>query len=258
MLKFRIATLVFCIAVVLAALFFNHIIIWLVILTGYAAYLAYGASVISSGVFISATCHGDRSKKQVALTFDDGPDPVSTPEVLSILKSAGIKAAFFVIGEKIVRYPGLAYRLHENGHLIGNHSLSHSAFFPLKPAGKIRKELLATRALIGKITGNGDLCFRPPFGVTNPLIARALKGLNYRVVGWSIRSFDLSRRRPEVIANRILSKLRGGDIILLHDASDRIVPVLGRLLEGLREQGWEIVRLDRLEGFQKEVSKGSG
>jgi len=251
MLKFRIATLIFCLAAIVTALFYNHLPVWLVLISVYVAYLAYGASDISSGVFVAARCHGDRSQKKVALTFDDGPDPQHTREVLTLLKNSGVRAGFFVIGRKVEKYPDLAYKIHEDGHLIGNHSFSHADFFPVKQAKEIRKELLATRQLIEKITGEPNLYFRPPFGVTNPIIARALKGSDFRVIGWSIRSFDLSRRSPDRIVERIVSKLRGGDIILLHDSSPGILPILNRLLTSLKNQDWEVVRLDKLPGFNE-------
>lgn len=257
MLKFRNVTLVFFLLAVLTALFYSHLFVWLFLAVAYIAFITYGSSSISSGVFISAQCHGNRNLKQVALTFDDGPSPASTPEVLSLLKNSGVRAAFFVIGRKVEKYPDLAFRINQDGHLIGNHSLTHADLFPLKPAAEIREELLATRGLIEKITGEPNLYFRPPFGVTNPIIARALKGLDFQVIGWSIRSFDLSRRKPDVIVGRILSRLKGGDIILLHDTSPGILPILNRLLVNLKLQGWEVVRLDKMKGFQLEKQKNT-
>jgi peptidoglycan/xylan/chitin deacetylase (PgdA/CDA1 family) len=255
MLKFRNVTLIFCLLAGLTALFYSHLFVWLFLAVAYIAYITYGAAVISSGVFISARCHGNRNLKQVALTFDDGPDPGQTPDVLNLLKNAGVRASFFVIGRKVEKYPDILFRIHQDGHLIGNHSLTHDDFFPLKPVTEIRKELLDTRELIEKITGEPNLFFRPPFGVTNPLIAGALKGLNFRVIGWSIRSFDLKKRSPDVIVDRIVAKLKGGDIILLHDASTAILPVLSRLLTRLKLQGWEVVRFDKLQGLLSEEGK---
>ncbi|KAF0199927.1 MAG: polysaccharide deacetylase [Bacteroidetes bacterium] len=256
MLKFRNVTLIFCLLAVLTALFFSHLFVWLFLAIAYLGYITYGASVISSGVFISARCHGNRNLKQVALTFDDGPNPENTLEVLSLLKNSGVRAAFFLIGRKIEKYPDLVFRIHQDGHLIGNHSLTHADFFPVKPAAEIRGELLETRRLIEKITGEPNLYFRPPFGVTNPIIAKALKGLDFQVTGWSIRSFDLSRQKPEIIVERILSKLKGGDVILLHDTSPQILPILNKLLINLKLRDWEVVRLDKLQGYlNKEKEK---
>jgi len=137
-------------------------------------------------------------------------------------------------------------RINSEGHIIGNHSYSHSNFFPLKSVKAIRYELIKTREIIENISQKPNPYFRPPFGVTNPLIKKALKGLNFRVIGWSIRSLDLSNDSSEKIAKRIISKLRGGDIILLHDTSRQVLPVLVRLLEHFNKNGWKVVSLEDL------------
>ncbi|MFH1121862.1 MAG: polysaccharide deacetylase family protein [Bacteroidota bacterium] len=246
MLKFRTVTFLFCLSAVAAAVFHAHLFVWIILIFCYIALITYGSANIRSGFYLKAFCHGDRSLKKAAITFDDGPDGEHTAELLDLLRENGIKASFFCIGGKIDQYPSIVNRMHTEGHLIGNHSFSHDHFFPLKPVAEIRKELIRTKDLIEKLTGKPNLYFRPPFGVTNPGIARALKGLDFMVIGWSIRSFDLSDKNPEAIVDRILTKLRGGDIILLHDTSPHILPVLKSLLVNLKLLGWEVVRHDEL------------
>lgn len=248
MLKYLPVTLVFLLLALLTPVFYCHWYIWLALILCYLLLITWGSSNIRSGFFLSAFCHGDRNLRKVAITFDDGPDPVRTPEVLDILDKAGVRAGFFCIGEKIEKYPELASRIHQSGHMLGNHSFSHGNLFSIKPVNKIRKELTETRILIEKVTEEPNLYFRPPYGVTNPKITRALKGLEFRVIGWSIRSFDLSGKSPEKVVERILSKLRNGDIILLHDTSPQIIPLLNLLLPELRKTGREIVRFDEMIG----------
>lgn len=246
MLKFWPVTLFYFLAAIVLVVLHAPLLAWVFLVLSYTFAVAYGSANIDSGFFVKTICRGTSGEKTVALTFDDGPDFINTPLILDFFKKEGIKATFFCIGEKIEQHPDLVFRIHHEGHIIGNHSYSHSNFFPLKSVKAIRSELLETRGIIENISQKPNLFFRPPFGVTNPLIKKALKGLNFMVIGWSIRSFDLSKRSAEEIANRIISRLGGGDIILLHDTSENALPVLNRLLEHFDENGWKVVSLEEL------------
>jgi peptidoglycan/xylan/chitin deacetylase (PgdA/CDA1 family) len=246
MLKFWPVTAFYVMAAVGLAALQAPFLAWLFLVLSYTFAVTYGSANIDSGFFVKTICRGNPLQKTVALTFDDGPDFKNTPLILDFLKKEGIKATFFCIGEKIEQNPDLALRINNEGHIIGNHSYSHSNFFPVKPVLAIRQELTKTRKIIEDLTQKPNLYFRPPFGVTNPLIKKALKGLNFKVIGWNIRSFDLSNDSSEKIAKRIISKLRGGDIILLHDTSRQVLPVLVRLLEHFNENGWKVVSLEDL------------
>lgn len=246
MLKFWPVNLVFVVIALILAIFHAHILIWLAMFLAYIVSMVYGSANIKSGFFVKTICRGNPTKKNLALTFDDGPDFNNTPAILDLLRETGIKAAFFCPGKKIEQNPDLAFQIVEKGHVLGNHSYSHSNFFPLKSVTAIRSELLETRKIIENISQKPNLYFRPPFGVTNPLIKKALRGLNFKVIGWSIRSFDLSGKSPEEIAGRIIRKLRGGDIVLLHDTSAKVLPVLRILLNFFKENGWEVVSLEEL------------
>lgn len=246
MLKFWPVTLFYFLAVTALVVLQAPWLAWVFLGLSYTLAVIYGSANIDSGFFIKTVCHGISDEKTVALTFDDGPDKENTPKILDLLEKEQIKATFFCIGEKIVQNPGIALRICNDGHLMGNHSYTHSNFFPLKTVSDIRSEILKTREIIEEISQQTNLYFRPPFGVTNPLIKKALKGLNFKVIGWSIRSFDLSDRNAETIAGRVIRKLRGGDIILLHDTSGKVLPVLTILLDFFRKNGWKVVSLDEL------------
>jgi len=246
MLKFWPVTIFYLIAASALLVLNAPLLAWVFLVLSYTFAVAYGSANVDSGFFIKTICRGTRGEKPIALTFDDGPDFKNTPLILDLLKKEGINATFFCIGEKIEQHPDLVLRIHHEGHIIGNHSYSHSNFFPLKSVKEIRSEILKTREIIEKISQKPNLFFRPPFGVTNPLIKKALKGLNFRVIGWSIRSFDLSKRSADEIANRVIGQLGGGDVILFHDTSENALPVLNRLLEHFNENGWKVVSLEEL------------
>ncbi len=246
MLKFKLINVVFFLFALLFAWCAFNVFYWILLLILYAAIITYGSAKVNSGFFLKAFCRGDKTKKQFTLTFDDGPDPVNTPLLLDLLKKANVSATFFCIGEKLEKHPEVAAGIFKEGHIIGNHSYSHTNRFPLKSVKQIRGEILKTREIIENITGQPNIFFRPPFGVTNPRIARATKGLGFTITGWSLRSFDLSGNKSDKIASRVISKLRGGDIILLHDTSPDILRILGRLLSFAESSDYEIINLDEM------------
>lgn len=246
MLKFWPVTIFYFLAATALFVLQAPWLAWVFLILSYTFAIVYGSATIDSGFFVKTICRGIVGEKTVALTFDDGPDAENTPKILDYLEKEQVKASFFCIGKKIEQNPGIASRICNDGHLMGNHSFSHSNFFPLKPVSAIRSEIVVTREIIEDISQRPNLYFRPPFGVSNPLIKRALKGLNFRIIGWSIRSFDLSKRSAYEIANRIISRLGGGDIILLHDTSGKVLPVLTILLDFFRKNGWKVVSLEEL------------
>ena len=210
------------------------------------AVLFYGASRISSQFFVPSTCKGDRASNQVAVTFDDGPHPARTLEIMETLERFNCKASFFFTGAKVAGNENVVKALAAGGHSIGNHSFSHSGLFPLFRGKAISGEIRETNRILEGITGNPVKYFRPPFGVTNPNIHRGLHGSGLQVIGWSIRSFDTRNEEAEKVIRRITRKLRGGDIILLHETSDHILQVLEQLLPVIDRRGLKCVSLDRL------------
>lgn len=219
----------------------------------YAAILAlslslfvYGSASVCSGFYLQVLCAGNKREKRIALTFDDGPHPEVTPAVLDIMKEHQIQAAFFCIGGNIAANQELLKRMDAEGHLIGNHSYSHDYWFDLFSAKRMETELEHTRDAIFQSTGRRARLFRPPYGVTNPNLARAVGMLGYTAVGWSLRSKDTVIREEKSLLDRIKRRIRPGDIILLHDTSPHMVNVLKELVSWLDHNRYQIVRLDQL------------
>ena len=219
----------------------------------FVSFLGYNSVRIDSQFYVPTICDADAEGKKVVLTFDDGPDPEITPQVLNILKAYQVKGTFFCIGKKIPSNEKLLRRIHEEGHLIGNHSFSHSYILDFFPFWMVRKEIRQTNQWIARVTGQWPRFFRPPYGITNPAIARALKGRDFDVIGWNIRSFDTVTREDNKVIDRVVSQLRSGGIILFHDTSPALPDILRELLDYLKEHNYEVVSLD--EGIAKSAYK---
>lgn len=230
----------------LLSLFFAvpQIWFWLVIAL-WIGFVAWGSSRISSQYHLKAHCSGKTHEQVVALTFDDGPSEY-TPEVLALLEKHNVKATFFCIGQQLEKHPGMAEKIIAAGHSIGNHSYSHSRFFDFFSTAKIIAELKKTDALVYAQTGKMPRWFRPPYGVTNPAIARAIGHTSHDVLGWNIRSNDGISQNRERIYNRVITRLAPGGVILMHDTSACSVRVLERLLVTLPLLNYHIVPLGEM------------
>lgn len=167
---------------------------------------------------------------ELFLTFDDGPHPEFTPKILEVLSRFNAKATFFCIGKNIEKHPDIFLKIIEQGHLIGNHSYVHSNNYGFLSTKAVVQDLRRTQEIITHLTGQKNKLFRPPFGVTNPNIASAVKNLNLTTVGWSIRSYDTIAKAPEIVFKKINKKMKSGSILLLHDTSQLTVEVLEQLL----------------------------
>jgi len=190
-------------------------------------------------VFLTSVCRLKESKlNTILLTFDDGPDPVGTSQILDILREHHVKAIFFCIGSKIQLFPELTRKIAEEGHIVANHTFSHSNFTGFYSVEKIKEELANTENLILEHAKRSFKLFRPPFGVTNPNIAKAVKELGYTVIGWNVRSFDTVSKNKENILNRISRQLKAGDIILLHDTISITPSVLKEFILLARNKGF--------------------
>lgn len=201
-------------------------------------FLFYASYSIKSGVYIKALCRKQTDEKVVALTFDDGPDPVQTPKVLEVLKEYGVSATFFCIGSKIKGNEAIIQQMVDEGHAIGNHSYVHTWKFPLYSTQRMTADLKQCQNLLEEASGQDVTLFRPPFGVTNPTIAHVVKRLGYKTLGWNIRTLDTQTFSHEKILNRIRKRLRPGSIILLHDRMPESEVLLKRILEELQQQGF--------------------
>ena len=200
---------------------------------------------IRSGAFVRTINSGNKNLKRIFLTFDDGPDD-NTLRILDILQYHHATASFFLTGSKAEKSQHIVNRMVENGHCIGNHSYGHKSWFPLLPVRKIKEEITTTQSIIEHITGTPPRYFRPPFGVTNPLIAKALSSFNLITIGWSVRSLDTIIKDPQKLITRIKKQIKPGSIVLLHDSSMSTGKILEEILIFCRENGYNPVTLDEL------------
>ena len=212
-------------------------------------YAGAGVAIPQVRFFGNFICRGNKTKKQIALTFDDGPDPRSTPQLLDLLREQKIPAAFFCIGKHVKKNPELAARIIHEGHQLENHSFAHSNYTNFYGCARLRTELRQAQSVIEKAVGSAPKFFRPPVGLSNPNTFRAARDLDLQVVGWSIRSLDTVIASPEKIVARIKRGLQPGAIILLHDGNipaEKLLATVKSLLDELRQLGYEVVRLDEL------------
>ena len=248
MSRFHIAAILALLAGALA-LAFHDFVLLAVVAFAFLIIVGLGVTFPHFRFFGDFICRGKNSLRSVALTFDDGPDANSTPQLLDLLKEEKIEAAFFCIGKKVAAHPELAARIVREGHLLQNHSYAHSPFTNFFSVARLRTELSQTQSAIQNATGMIPQFFRPPMGLSNPRTFRAAKSLDLKVVGWTIRSLDTILTDPEKIVARIAPRLEPGAIILLHDGNipaARLLPTVKLLLATLRERGYDVVRLDKI------------
>ena len=190
------------------------------------------------------------NKKEIALTFDDGPHPRYTPEILEILNEYGIRATFFVIGQNIEWYDGLVQLEYEAGHEIGNHTYSHLNLKTL-PYSDVCTEIEEAEAVIGEKIDCRPKLLRPPGGMLGDELVRAARDEDYTLVCWSIDTLDWAHTPSEKIAENVLSSVQGGDIILFHDYVSGKSPTpdaLRIIIPELIARGYTFVTVSELIG----------
>ncbi|MGB2688018.1 MAG: polysaccharide deacetylase family protein [Desulfobacterales bacterium] len=168
------------------------------------------------GFYLPIISRGTSGKNAIALTFDDGPDPLSTPPLLQLLSKYQVKATFFVNGEKVAQHPELIKAILLHGHLIGNHSYTHNNLIFFKRCEAIVREIESTQNVLHDF-GIRPLVFRPPVGITSPRLRSALLQSDMYIVNFSCRAFDGGNRWIKNISRNILNRIRPDDIVLLHD-----------------------------------------
>src|SRR5438309_838084 len=220
------------------------------------------ATYVKFAEFPTLYHQGAGGERQVAITFDDGPDPRWTPKILDILKAASVKAAFFLVGVNAERYPSLVRRIVNEGHEIGNHTYYHPNLALCWPE-HIRLELNATQLLLETITGRATTLFRPPYAAdTSPSQLSELtplqiaEDLNYLVVLEGIDPQDWAKPGGDIILQRVKQQRRDGSIVLLHDAGgdrSQTVEALPRILEWLHTRGDTVVPLSTLLGTTRDA-----
>jgi peptidoglycan/xylan/chitin deacetylase (PgdA/CDA1 family) len=211
--------------------------------------LLYGRpSALEGGLLLPYTTHvpGDRT---IALTFDDGPDPLYTPQVLEALARCDVKATFFLIGRRVDAQPELVRRIVAAGHAVGSHGYSHAILRGVWP-GEITTELQQTDGALYRAAGVRTRLFRHPGGMQGAFLPFVARAGGWRVVVWSVDPRDYTQPAAGEIARRVLEAAHPGAIVLLHDRSphgdqsrQQTVAALPAILEGLRARGYRFVPL---------------
>ncbi|GAB2669572.1 polysaccharide deacetylase family protein [Kribbella swartbergensis] len=178
--------------------------------------------------------------KYVVLTFDDGPDPVYTPQILDVLAKYDAKATFFEVGRNVVKHPALTKRIHAAGHSVQNHTWTHADLRTLSAAA-FRTQILSTDRAISAHTGQVPRCLRPPYGGFNPAVTQRAKALGKDLIVWHVDSRDWTKPGTAAIVKRVLTGVRNGSVILLHDGGgnrSQTVAALPAILTTLKAQGY--------------------
>jgi len=208
--------------------------------------------------------HVPSSEKVVALTFDDGPSPKWTPEILDVLKAEQVKATFFMLGEHVEQYPEVARRVAAEGHEIGNHTYDHHTLIYYKTP-ELEKELRDAEAAIYKATGVTTKYFRPPKAWLTESEKKDIKRMGYEIILWSLNSKDWVTFDDRFIVKFILHYVQPGDILLFHDSGGVFKPeggnrketvkAVSRLIGKLRERGYRFVTISELLKLQVKDGK---
>ena len=222
------------------------IFIYFALLITYSLIVFYGCYYVGSNFFIKIVCRAETDKKEIAISFDDGPVINYTPEILQLLKEENVKAAFFCIGNRIVGNEHILKQIKEEGHIIGNHSYSHHFWFDMYSAKKMQDDLEQMDDEMERATGLRPKLFRPPYGVTNPNIKKAIITGGYTPVGWSVRSMDTVIKDKNKLLSKINAGIKPGAVFLFHDTSKTTLNVLPEFIQEVKKRGYEIIPLDKL------------
>ncbi|TRO66421.1 polysaccharide deacetylase family protein [Christiangramia sabulilitoris] len=246
----RTIKILFFLAIIVAGILFYLEIwpIWPVPVIGmmYLLLMLVLSSNVGLNFFVQAyNQNPDFPVNAVALSFDDGPVE-NTIKILDILDKHNAKAAFFCIGSNIEKYPEIFQEIINRGHIVGNHTYSHTRRMGFLSTKRIVEEIEKCNKIAEKTAGIKLNLFRPPFGIINPKTAKALKTTGHRVVGWNVRPYDAITKSPEKIIHRITRNLKKGDLILLHDNMPKTSDILEQLLVILEQQNFRTVRPDIL------------
>lgn len=248
----------------------------LAIVLSITVFMVWASASIRSGVYVRAFCREKTDRKVVYLTFDDGPHSPETERVLDVLREHGARATFFLIGSKVSGNEAVLRRMLEEGHALGLHTYSHAGTFPLLSFDKMLADVNEGKRAVESVAGKKISLFRPPFGVTNPTIAKVIRTLGLQTVGWDVRSFDTmfckssehscnsseysckqsgySCKQSEhsckqsghdwyvPVVERIMKQVRPGSVILLHDRLYGASDLLALLLDSLAASGYDFTR----------------
>ncbi len=200
--------------------------------------------------FGRAFCRGHRGSKQIALTFDDGPNDPHTYTLLDVLSTHNVQTTFFLIGRYVRQRPDIVAEIAKRGHVIGNHTFAHP-LLTFQSASRIRSEISQCRDAIHDVVGEHSNLFRPPWGARRPAVFRIVRQLGLEPVMWNITGYDWKAPSAEYIEQKVSPKIHGGDVILLHDGghasfgTDRsaTITAVERLLARHTAEGYEFVSI---------------
>lgn len=226
-----------------------HFVFYILLFASYITVSVTASFFIGSGFHMKALCNRETGQKVIAITYDDGPHSSNSQAILDVLKDRA-KATFFCIGNKIPGNEALLKRMNDEGHLVGTHSYSHSNWFDLYSVKKMKKELKQSEDLIYEILRKKPLLFRPPYGVINPMLKKALGSFSYHIIGYSNRSLDTVTKDENKAIERLIRKLRPGDIVLLHDTVPYAATLLKKFLDRISDIGYIVIGLDELLNIQ--------
>ena len=207
----------------------------------------WGAHLLTLG----AIRHGPNTGRRVALTFDDGPDPLHTPKLLDLLQAFGVRGTFFLIGQRASWAPELVRRIVEEGHELGNHTWSHRNLWACGPR-QTAGEIMRGHRILEEIVDHAPRWFRPPWGMVNLAVFAATRRLRTPCVLWSVQPEGLRPVPPDRMADAVLASARPGAIVDLHDAEgvrgapERLLAALPSMISGRRARGYELVSLGTL------------
>ena len=219
-----------------------------------AAFAAGYQSMAPTGQWYGKTFTGLRpGSRQIALTYDDGPNDPHTLRLLEVLARHGVHATFFLIGRYVQQHPEIARRIVEAGHIVGNHTFTHPLLV-FKSEAEIRQELSACRATLQDAIGEPSNLFRPPFGGRRPAVLRVARELGLEPVMWNVTGYDWNAPPAAVIERKVAKQIRGGDVILLHDGghkemgADRAQTVVAtdHLITRYRVEGYEFLTIPQM------------
>ncbi|MFZ1785639.1 MAG: polysaccharide deacetylase family protein [Ferruginibacter sp.] len=220
--------------------------VYFLLLIAYSLIVFWGCYYIGSNFFIKIICKATTDKKEIAISFDDGPAANYTSQILQILKAENVPATFFCIGNRIAGNEHLLKQIHEDGHLIGNHSFSHHFWFDMYPAKKMLDDMKQMDAEMLRVIGKKPKLFRPPYGVTNPNLKKAIISGGYTPVGWSVRSLDTVIRDEQKLLNKVNAEIQPGAVFLFHDTSEATLKILPAFIQEVKKSGYNFIPLDKL------------
>ena len=226
-------------SIVLTSVFLGDTVIFYPLIflfsASFAVFLVVGILDMRFDYFLKTTTSNER--EFCLLTFDDGPHPEYTPKILDILDKHKIKAIFFLIGKNVEKYPDLARKIRDNGHPIGNHTNYHNPITPLFSRNRLKTEISKAQEVFNRVLNIDVTMFRPPIGYTNPKYASVLKELNLQCVGWSLRSYDSIYKDPLKLKERLLSKIKHKQIVLMHDNMEITTLILDSFISEAKSNG---------------------